>query len=116
MHPVLHFKDRNIAEYLNTALRRHGLDSHVFNTGLSPEGDEMFSITCLESSELKLARHLIYSSRYFLNDIHPEAASELREIRKANRRIFLDLVKSRPAIIISILAMSAAALGYIFDL
>ncbi|MBB1519127.1 hypothetical protein [Aquipseudomonas guryensis] len=116
MYTLLDFKDKNLADYLNSALRRHGLDSYVLPSGLGPDGEEIFSISCLQSSELKQGRHLIYSSRYFLNDIAPEAASELREIRNQHAQGILKLLTSKPAIIASALAMTAAALGYIFDL
>ncbi|WP_374439437.1 hypothetical protein [Pseudomonas panipatensis] len=116
MYTLLDFKEEALAEYLNSALRRHGLDSYVFNTGVSPEGEAIYSIACLNASELGLARHLIYSSSHFLRDIHPETARELQEIRRQNRQLFLALVTSKPAILVSILAMAAAALGYLFDL
>lgn len=116
MYTLLDFKEEALAEYLNSALRRHGLDSYVFNTGVSPEGEAMFSIVCLNASELGQARHLIYSSQQLLQDIHPEAARELVEIRRRNRQLFLRLVTSRPAFVVAALAMTAAVLGYLFGL
>lgn len=116
MYTLLDFKDEALAEYLNSALRRHGLDSYVFNVGVDPDGNDMFAIACLNVSEMQQARHLIYSSRYFLSDIHPEAAGVLREIRRQNTRWLLGLLTSKPAIVFSIVALVAAALGYLFDL
>lgn len=116
MYTLLEFKEEALAEYLNSALRRHGLDSHVFNVGVGQGGEAVFSIACLNASELKQARYLIYSSPHFLSDIHPEAASELRKIRRQNMQIFWTLVTSKPAIMLSILAIAAATLGYLFDL
>ncbi|SDJ59122.1 hypothetical protein SAMN05216189_101971 [Pseudomonas delhiensis] len=116
MHTLLHFKEEALAEYLNSALRRHGLDSYVFNTGVGPDGEAMFSIVCPNVSELGQARFLIYSSRHFLRDIHPEAARELLEIRRQNRQLFLKLATSRPALVVAALAMAAAVLGYLFGL
>lgn len=116
MYSLLDFKDKNLADYLNSALRRHGLDSYVFTSGLDPEGEVIFSISCLQASELKQARHLIYSSNYFLNDIAPEAASALRAIRQRNDQRALRFLTSKPAFIASALAMTAAAVGYLLDL
>ena len=53
MYTLLDFKDKNLADYLNSALRRHGLDSYVFPSGLGPDGEEIFTISCLQPSELK---------------------------------------------------------------
>lgn len=116
MYTLIDLNNETQAEYLNSALRRHGLDSFVFKTGVGADGSEMFSITCFNASELKQARHLIYSSRNFLSDIHPEAAVTIRELRYENSNIFLHALTSKPALIISSLAMAAAFLGYIFDL
>ena len=116
MHTLIDFPDENQAEYLNSALRRHGLDSYVFKTGVSPDGNAVFSITCFQASELKQARHLIYSSRHFIGDIHPEAASTLREIRYENNKQFLNLLTAKPALIISSLALIAGITGYLIDL
>jgi hypothetical protein len=116
MYTLLEFKEEALATYLNSALRRHGLDSYVFNNGVDHKGRALFSITCLNASEMKQARHLIYSSRYFLEDIHPEAASELNEIRRQHRRLILRLLTSKPAIVLSVGAMVVATLGYLFDL
>ena len=116
MFTLLDFKDETLAEYLNTALRRHGLDSYVFNVGVAPDGEPMFSITCPNASELDLARYLIYSSPHILRDMHPETAAQIKEIRRQNRQLFLNLLTSRTAFMLSFLALSAAALGYLFDL
>ena len=116
MYTLIDLNNETQAEYLNSALRRHGLDSFVFKTGVGADGSEMFSITCFNASELKQARHLIYGSRNFLSDIHPEAAVAIRELRYENNNIFLQALTSKPALIISSLAMAAAFLGYIFDL
>jgi len=116
MYTLIDLKNESQAEYLNSALRRHGLDSFVFKTGVATDGSEMFSITCFNASELKQARHLIYSSRNFLGDIHPEAAVTIRELRNQNSNAFLHALTSKPVLIISFLAMAAALLGYIFDL
>ncbi|WP_146036027.1 hypothetical protein [Pseudomonas sp. LFM046] len=116
MYTLLDFTNKDFAEYFNSALRRHGLDSYVFAFGLGPDGEEIFSVACLNASELQQARYLIYSSRYFLNDIHPEAAEKLREIRKRHAQGILELATSRPVIIFSVLALAAATLGYLLDL
>ncbi len=116
MYTLLDFKEEVLAEYLNTALRRHGLDSYVFNVGVDCDGNAIFSIACLNVSEMQQARRLIYSSRHFLEDIHPEAASVLRGIRRQNRQLFLRLLTSKSAIAISTVAAAAAILGYLFDL
>ena len=116
MYTLIDLKNESQAEYLNSALRRHGLNSFILNTGIAPDGVKMFSITCHNASDLKRARHLIYTSSYFLSDMHPEAAMTIRELRRQNRSIFLEALTSKPAFIISSLAMVAALIGYIFDL
>lgn len=115
MYTLIDLKNESQAEYLNSALRRHDLDSFVLKTGVGADGSEIFSITCFNASELKQARHLIYSSRNFLSDIHPEAAVTIRELRYENSNV-LHALTSKPVLIISSLAMVAALLGYIFDL
>lgn len=120
MHTLLDFKEEALAEYLNSALRRHGLDSYVFNVGVAPDGSPLFSIACPNVSEMKQGRYLIYSSPYFIRDIHPEAAHELLKIRwearRKGRQMLLRLLTSRPALVFSALALSAAAAGYLLDL
>ncbi|UUY08160.1 hypothetical protein LRS11_20550 [Pseudomonas sp. J452] len=116
MYTLLDFTDKHLADYLNSALRRHGLDSYVFSSGKGHDGADIFSISCLQPGELKLGRHLIYSSRYFLNDLAPEAASELRLIRDTHNQGILKLLTSKPALIASALALTTAALGYLFEL
>lgn len=115
MYTLIDLPNETLAEYLNLALRRHGLDSFVLNTGVDATGRNIFSITCLNPSELKQARHLIYSCRNFIIDIHPEAAILIREIRHQNTSLFVSALTSKPALIIACLALTAAALGYIFD-
>lgn len=116
MYTLIDLHNENQAEHLNSALRRHGLDSFVFKNGIEADGKEIFSITCLNASELKQARQLIYSSQNFLADIQPEAALIVREIRHQNNRLFLGALTSKPALAISLLALAAALIGYIFDL
>lgn len=120
MYTLLDFKEEALAEYLNSALRRHGLDSHVLNVGVDPDGHTLFSIVCPNVSDMKQARHLICTSPQFLGDIHPETASELRKVRwearYKSRPLIIRLLTSRPALVLSALALAAAALGYVFDL
>jgi hypothetical protein len=120
MHTLLDFKEEALAEYLNSALRRHGLDSHVFKIGVARDGSPLFSIACPNVSEMKQARYLIYSSTDFIRDIHPEAAEVLRNIRWEARhkisQMMLRLLTSKPALVFSALALSAAAAGYLLDL
>ena len=116
MYSLIELNNESQAEYLNSALRRHGLDSFVFKNGIDPDGRAIFSISCLNASELDQARHLIYSSQHFLNDIHSEAAITIRELRHQNSKIFLGMLTSKPIIVISSLALAAALLGYILDL
>jgi hypothetical protein len=116
MYTLIDLHNENQTEYLNSALRRHGLDSFVFKNGVDADGKEIFSIACLNASELKQARHLIYSSKHFLADIHPEAAVTIREIRHQNSAIFMGAITSKPMLAISLLALTAALIGYIFDL
>lgn len=104
------------AEYLNSALRRHGLDSFVFKNGVDPDGQDIHSISCLNASELKHARHLIYSCGHFINDIHPEAAIFIRDIRHQNTNVFFAKLISKPALVISFMALSVALLGFILNL
>ncbi len=116
MYTLIDLSSEIQAEYLNSALRRHGLDSFVFKSGVDPTGKDIHSISCLNASELKQARHLIYSCRNFINDIHPEAAILIREMRHQNNSIFWGAFTSKPALVISSIALSAALLGYFFDL
>ena len=116
MYTLIDLNNESQADYLNSALRRHGLDSYVFKNGVSPDGSEVFSIACFQASELKQARHLIYTCQNFMGDIHPEASITLREIRYKNRKLFLGLLTSKPILIISSLALAAAIFGYILDL
>lgn len=113
MYPLIDFKNELQAECLNSALRRHGLNSFVFQNGLAPDGSPVYSITCFNVSELKLARHLLHTSHYFLADIHPEAAIPLRELRQANSERLLRAVTARPILKISALALAVALLGYV---
>jgi hypothetical protein len=116
MYTLIDLHNENQAEYLNSALRRHGLDSFVFKNGVEADGKEIFSITCLNASELKQARYLIYSSQNFLADIQPEAALTIREIRHKNSKIFLGILTSKQVLAFSSLALVAALIGYIFDI
>lgn len=112
MYALIDLYDENQAEYLNSALRRHGLDSFVLKTGISPQGAQVFSISCFNASELKTARHLIYSCQHFIGDIHPEAVATIREIRYQNNKILLRLITSKPMMALSFLAITAALVGY----
>ncbi len=116
MYTLLEFKEEALADYLNSALRRHGLDTSVFNIGVAPDGKPLYAITSHKASELDLARHLIYSSHAFIEDIHPEAAAELAEIRRHNRQLFLGLFTSRRAVVFAGVVLGIAALAYLFDL
>ncbi|WFS17623.1 hypothetical protein P9K38_19545 [Pseudomonas sp. 905_Psudmo1] len=116
MYTLIDLNNENQADYLNSALRRHGLDSFVFKNGIDADGREIFSISCLNASELKQTRHLIYSCQYFISDIHPEAAISIREMRHQNNKIFSKFLTSKTVVVISSLALAAALLGYIFDL
>ncbi|MCP1648477.1 MULTISPECIES: hypothetical protein [Pseudomonas aeruginosa group] len=120
MHTLLDFKEEALAEYLNSALRRHGLDSYVFNVGVAADGSPLFSIACPNVSEMSQARYLIYTSTEFIRDIHPEAAEVLWKIRwearRKGRQMLLKLLTSRPALVFSALALGAAAVGYLLDL
>ena len=116
MYTLIDLSNEIQAEYLNSALRRHGLDSFVFKSGVDSAGKDIHSISCLNASELKQARHLIYSCRNFINDIHPEAATLIREIRHQNNSMFFGALTTKPALVVSLLALTTALLGYIFDL
>jgi hypothetical protein len=115
MYTLLEFKDEALATYLNSALRRHGLDSDVISLGVDPQGLPIFTIICLRISQLTLARHLIYSSRSFIVDLEAEAASKLLAIRRQHRQALLGRLTSRPALWFSAVALTIAALGYWFD-
>lgn len=113
---LLAFKDEALAESLNSALRLHGLDSYVFNEGPGPDGAPMFCINCIKVSDLELARHLIYRSQAFMADLHPEAAGELRDIRRQSHQPFIALITSRRALVFSAVLLAIAALGYLLGL
>lgn len=114
MYTLIALNNENQAEYLNSALRRHGLDSFVFKNGVDADGVDIFSICCLNASELNQARYLINRSHHFIDDIHPEAAVTIREIRHQNNKTFLRLVQSKPIVIISSISLAVALLGYLF--
>ncbi|MEN0107182.1 MAG: hypothetical protein AAGC84_12250 [Pseudomonas sp.] len=115
MHILLELKDEAFANYLNTALRSHGVNSEVSNIAVDAEGQPLFSIICLRIRQMTLARHLIYSSRSFIADIESEAVEELLEIRRQHRQMLLARLTSQPALWFSAAALTIAALGYWFD-
>lgn len=114
MYSLLEFKEQPLADYLNLALRRHGLNCEVVCMAVDPHGNALYSIVCFMPSEMNQARHLIYTSSSFMQDIDAEAAIVLREIRRENNRLFLSLFTSRTAIGFSIVALAVAVLGYLF--
>ncbi len=116
MYSLIDLKDQSQADYLNSALRRHGLDAFVLGNGLAPDGRAVFSIACLNASELAQARWLIYSCPRFIGDLHPEAAMLIRELRAQNHGLVAGLLLSRPVRWIAGLALAGAVLGYLLDL
>jgi len=104
------------AEYLNSALRRHGVDSVVLTNGLSPEGQPVYSIVCPHAAEAEQARHLLLTDRAFINDLHPECAGEVRILRRENTAVLTRLLSSRRLLILSGCALVIALCGYVFEL
>jgi hypothetical protein len=104
------------AEYLNSALRRYGVDSTVFVNGLSPEGEHIYTIACPHAAEAEQARHLLYTDRAFVNDLHPEFASKVRAILAQNTALLTQLLSSKTMLVASGLALATAFCGYLLDL
>jgi hypothetical protein len=115
MYILLEFKEQALADYLNLALRRHGVDCYVFTVGVAPDGTAVHCVACLQPSEVDQARHLIYSSRDFIQNMPPEAAEHLREVRRENTRVFLSVFSSKWVLMVSGFLLVVAALGYWFD-
>ncbi|MGM3386877.1 hypothetical protein KXR94_04380 [Stutzerimonas stutzeri] len=105
-----------LADYLNGALRQHGVDSFVLSNGTSPEGLAMFSIVCAHPVESAQARHLLYTDRSFVNDLHPEFAAEVRSLRAEHASLIARMLTSRPVLLLSGLALVAALAGYVLGI
>jgi hypothetical protein len=106
----------DLAEYLNGALRRHGVDSFVLSNGTSPEGSAIFSIVCVHPVESAQAKHLLYTDRTFVNDLHPEFAIEVRALRAEHASSIARILTSRPVLLLSAVAFAAAVTGYVFGI
>lgn len=114
MFLLIEFKEEPLAEYVNSALRRHGVDSQVYNVGVFPDGSPVFAIACFLTAEMDQARHLLYTSHEFLGDIHPEAAFVLQKIRQENNRRLLGWFASKPVKIVAAAGLIVGVLGYLF--
>lgn len=60
MYSVIDLQNEYQAEYLNSALRRYGLNSVVIKNGVYPDGRDVYTISCFNVVELDRANCLIY--------------------------------------------------------
>ncbi len=114
MFVLMEFKEESMAEYINSALRRYGVDSQVLNVGVFPDGSAAFAIVCFLTGEMDQGRHLLYTSHEFMADIHPEAAIVLQRLRQEHNQRLLSWLTSKPVLIVSLVGLAVGGLGYLF--
>ncbi len=108
--------DEDLADHLNSALRRHGVDSFVAPIGLDAVGRNVYGIACPLASEAEQARHLLYSNRKFIGDLRPDAGLEIREKRTRKNALFIRLLTSDRMIKASGLLLLITLGGYLLGL
>ncbi|KJH82142.1 hypothetical protein [Stutzerimonas stutzeri] len=108
--------DEGQADYLNSALRRYGVDSFVAPIGPNAEGRNVYGIACPLASEAEQARYLLYSNRAFIGDLHPDAASEISEKRARKNAAFVRLMTSNRILKASGLMLLIVLGGYLLGL
>lgn len=108
--------DSDQADYLNSALRRHGVDAFVATLGPDAEGTMVYGIACPLASEAEQARHLLYSDQAFIGDLRPDAAFAIREKRARKNALFVRLLTSNWMLKTSGLMLLIALGGYLLGL
>tara|TARA_B100000446_G_scaffold180218_1_gene196090 strand:+ start:57 stop:407 length:351 start_codon:yes stop_codon:yes gene_type:complete len=113
MYNLIDSTNKHYIEYINTALRRYGVDSVVIVVGKSPDGNDIYSTVCPSASEASQARNLLYSDNQFINDIAPEFSNQLRITRNEKTMGIAELLTSKTMFKISVVAFIIVLLGYL---